>query len=67
VSGAGAAIQPSAAPAGGSARILRSLPDHSDGPDDPRSFPNGQADKNLVVTGPEANKGQAGRPSQQRQ
>jgi hypothetical protein len=54
VIGAGAAMLPTGAAAGASARILRSLPDKSDVAD-------GQPDKNLVVTGPEASNGQADR------
>jgi hypothetical protein len=62
VIGAGAAMLPTGAAAGASARILRSLPDHSDGADDPGSSPNGQPDKHLLVTGPAASNPQAGKP-----
>lgn len=61
VIGAGAAMLPTGAAAGASARILRSLPDKSDLPDDQRAALNGQPDKNLVVAGPEASNGQADR------
>jgi hypothetical protein len=64
VIGAGAAMLPTGAAAGASARILRSLPDHSDQADDSRSSPNGRPDKNLVVTGPEASNPQEGKPAQ---
>ena len=64
VIGAGAAMLPTGAAAGASARILRSLPDQSDGAGDPGSSPNGQPDKNLVVTGPAASNPQAGKPAQ---
>jgi hypothetical protein len=62
VIGAGAAMLPTGAAAGASARILRSLPDQGDGGDDQRGTRNGQP-KNLVLTDPEVGKGQAGRPS----
>ena len=62
VIGAGAAMLPTGAAAGASARILRSLPDQGDGDDDQRGTRNGQP-KNLVLTDPEAGKGQAGTPS----
>jgi hypothetical protein len=62
VIGAGAAILPTGAAAGASARILRSLPDQDDMADGQRGARNGQPDKNLVLTGPEANKGQADTP-----
>jgi hypothetical protein len=65
VIGAGAAMLPTGAAAGASARILRSLPGDPEGADHPQSSPNGQPDKHLVLTGPEANKGQAGRPPQE--
>jgi hypothetical protein len=63
VIGAGAAILPTGAAAGASARILRSLPDQSDGGDDQRGGRNGQPDKNLVLTGPEASNGQVAEPA----
>jgi hypothetical protein len=59
VIGAGAAMLPTGAAAGASARILGSLPEKSDGADGQRGALNGQPDKNLVVTGPEASNGQA--------
>jgi hypothetical protein len=52
VIGAGAAMLPTGAAAGASARILRSLPDKSEVPD-------GQPNKHLVVTVPETSNGQA--------
>jgi hypothetical protein len=64
VIGAGAAMLPTGAAAGASARILRSLPDQDDVAADQRGAHNGQTDKNLVVTAPEVSKGRAGRPSQ---
>jgi hypothetical protein len=62
VIGAGAAMLPTGAAAGASARILRSLPDQGDGGDDQLGTRNGQP-KNLVLTDPERGKGQAGTPS----
>ncbi|HEU4398359.1 MAG TPA: hypothetical protein VFU54_11060 [Actinomycetota bacterium] len=59
VIGAGAAMLPTGAAAGASARILGSLPEKSDAADGQRGALNGQPDKNLVVTGPEASNGQA--------
>jgi hypothetical protein len=59
VIGAGAAMLPTGAAAGASARILRSLPDRNDVADGQRGTFNGQPDKNLVVTGPETSNGQA--------
>lgn len=64
VIGAGAAMLPTGAAAGASARILRSLPDDSEVAGGQRSAPNGQVDQNLIPTGPEASKGQVGTPSQ---
>jgi hypothetical protein len=64
VIGAGAAMLPTGAAAGASARILRSLPGHSELADGQRGARKGQPDKHLVLTGSEANKGQAGTPSQ---
>jgi hypothetical protein len=52
VIGAGAAMLPTGAAAGASARILRSLPDKRDVPD-------GQPDTTLVVAAPETSNGQA--------
>jgi len=59
VIGAGAAMLPTGAAAGASARILRSLPDRNEKPDDEGVALNGQPAKNLVVTGPETSNGQA--------
>jgi hypothetical protein len=67
VIGAGAAMLPTGAAAGASARILRALPDQDDVADDQRGARNGQADKNLVVTAPEVSKGQAGKSSRDSQ
>jgi hypothetical protein len=67
VIGAGAAMLPTGAAAGASARILRSLPDQDEVADDQRGARNGQADKNTVVTAPEVSKGQAGKSSQNSQ
>jgi len=64
VIGAGAAMLPTGAAAGASARILRSLPDHGEVAGGQRSAPNGQLDQNLIPTGSEARKGQVGTPSQ---
>jgi hypothetical protein len=57
--GAGAAMLPTGAAAGASARILRSLPDRNEVPDGQRGASNGQPAKNLVVTGPETSNSQA--------
>jgi len=63
VIGAGAAMLPTGAAAGASARILRSLPDRDD-PDEGRpDAGNGQLDKQPVLIGPDAGKGRAGAPS----
>jgi len=59
VIGAGAAMLPTGAAAGASARILRSLPDRNEKPDDDGVALNSRPAKNLVVTGPETNNGQA--------
>src|SRR5215211_8135825 len=64
VIGAGAAMLPTGAAAGASARILRSLPDHGEVAGGQGSAPNGQLDQNLIPTGSEARKGQVGTPSQ---
>jgi hypothetical protein len=56
VIGAGAAMLPTGAAAGASARILRSLPDDSEVADGQRRAGNGQPDRHLVLTGPEATK-----------
>jgi hypothetical protein len=63
VIGAGAAMLPTGAAAGASARILRSLPDQDDAADGRPGARNGQPGKDLVVTGPDATNGQAGTPS----
>jgi hypothetical protein len=63
VIGAGAAMLPTSAAAGASARILRSLPDQDDVAEGQRGARTGQPDKNLVLTGPGANRGQADTPS----
>src|SRR5215211_3572681 len=62
VIGAGAAMLPTGAAAGASARILgpfaiTAMVQRS------REFPNGQPDKNLVVTGPAVSNPQAGKPA----
>jgi hypothetical protein len=64
VIGAGAAMLPTGAAAGASARILRSLPSQSDGADDQRGPRNDQPGKNLAVAGTEASNGQAATPAQ---
>jgi hypothetical protein len=64
VIGAGAAMLPTGAAAGASARILRSLPNQSDEGDDRRGPRNDQPDKNRAVAGTEASNGQAGTPVQ---
>jgi hypothetical protein len=64
VIGAGAAMLPTGAAAGASARILRSLPDHGEVADGQPGSRNGQPDNHLVPTAPEASKVQAGRPAQ---
>ena len=65
VIGAGAAMLPTGAAAGASARILRSLPDQSGGGDDQRRAGNGQPDKDLVpATAETTSNGQAGKPAQ---
>ena len=66
VIGAGAAMLPTGAAAGASARILRSLPSRGDGGDDQRGPRNDQPDKNPAVAGAEASNGQAGTPAQGR-
>jgi hypothetical protein len=67
VIGAGAAMLPTGAAAGASARILRTLPDQRDGADGQRVPRNGQPDRNLVLTGLDAGKDQAGRTAQEGQ
>jgi hypothetical protein len=64
VIGAGAAMLPTGAAAGASARILRSLPDQSDGGDDQPAPRTDQPDKSPAVAGPGASNGQAGTPVQ---
>jgi hypothetical protein len=59
VIGAGAAMLPTGAAAGASARILRSLPDRNEAPDDEGVALDGQPAKDLVVAGPETSNGQA--------
>jgi hypothetical protein len=62
VIGAGAAMLPTGAAAGASARILRSLPNQDDGVDDQRGARNGQHDKDVVLSGTEARNGQRTSP-----
>jgi hypothetical protein len=64
VIGAGAAMLPTGAAAGASARILRSLPDRNEVPDDGGVALNGQPARNLAVTGPGTSNGQADKPPQ---
>lgn len=64
VIGAGAAMLPTGAAAGASARILRSLPNQSDEGDDQRGPRNDQPAKKRAVAGTEASNGQAGTPVQ---
>jgi hypothetical protein len=64
VIGADAAMLPTGAAAGASARLLRSLPDNSDEADDQRGTLNGRPDKSPVVTVQEASRGQADKPAQ---
>ena len=63
VIGAGAAMLPTGAAAGASARILRSLPDQDDVTNQ-RGARNGQPDKTPVLSGMEASNGQAGTSTQ---
>jgi hypothetical protein len=60
VIGAGAAMLPTGAAAGASARILRSLPDQDGAPND-------QPDKPLIVNGAKASNGQADKSTQRGQ
>jgi hypothetical protein len=53
VIGAGAAMLPTGAAAGASARILRSTADRGEAAGSERRARNGQPDKDLVPTGPE--------------
>jgi hypothetical protein len=64
VIGAGAAMLPTGAAAGASARILRSLPDQDDATNQ-RGARNGQPDNRLILTGPEASNGHADTPLQE--
>ncbi|MDF2738737.1 MAG: hypothetical protein K0S88_103 [Actinomycetia bacterium] len=64
VIGAGAAMLPTGAAAGASARILQSLPDQSERGDDQRAPRTDQPDKNPAVAGPGSSNGQAGTPVQ---
>jgi hypothetical protein len=57
VIGAGAAMLPTGAAAGASARILRSLPDQDDGANQ-RGALNGRTDETSVLSGVEASNGQ---------
>jgi hypothetical protein len=63
VIGAGAAMLPTGAAAGASARILRSLPDQDDGANQ-RGTLNGQPDKSPVLSGTETSNGQAAMSTQ---
>ena len=66
VIGAGAAMLPTGAAAGASARILRSLPDQDDVTDQ-RVARNGQSGKTPVLSGTQASNGQAGTSTQRGQ
>ena len=57
VIGAGAAMLPTGAAAGASARILRSLPDQDDGANQ-RGALNGRPDETSILSGVEASNGQ---------
>lgn len=57
VIGAGAAMLPTGAAAGASARILRSLPDQDDAADGQPGARNGQVDRHPPATGPDAGNG----------
>jgi hypothetical protein len=63
VIGAGAAMLPTGAAAGASARILRSLPDQDDGANQGGTL-NGQLGKTPVLSGTEASNGQAATSTQ---
>ena len=63
VIGAGAAMLPTGAAAGASARILRSLPDQDDGINQ-RGPLNGQPGKTPVLSGTEASNGHAATSTQ---
>lgn len=58
VIGAGAAMLPTGAAAGASARILRSLPDQDSGDDNQPDARNGPHDKTPVLSGTETSNGQ---------
>jgi hypothetical protein len=62
VIGAGAAMLPSGAAAGASARILRSLPDQDDGANDQHSTANGDHRNGQATSGTAASIGRAGVP-----
>lgn len=66
MSGAGAAMLPSGAAAGASARILRSLPDQDDVTNQ-RGALNDQPDKRLILTGPQTSNGHADKQPQEGQ
>jgi hypothetical protein len=63
VIGAGAAMLPTGAAAGASARILRSLPDQDDVANQPGAR-NGQPDNTRVLSGTQVSNGQAGKSTQ---
>lgn len=67
VIGAGAAMLPTGAAAGASARILQSLPNQDHVADGQRDARNGHSDKNLVLSGTEASNGQADTSTQRDQ
>ena len=58
VIGAGAAMLPTGAAAGASARIMRSLPDQGDGADGQPGARNGRLDKDMVLSGTKTSNGQ---------
>jgi hypothetical protein len=62
VIGAGAAMLPTGAAAGASARILRSLPDQGDGADDQPGTGNGRLDNDVVLTGTQTSNGRHNSP-----
>jgi hypothetical protein len=62
VIGAGAAMLPTGAAAGASARILRSLPDQDGGANDQHSPPNGDHRNGQATTGTAESKGRADEP-----
>jgi hypothetical protein len=62
VIGAGAAMLPTGAAAGASARILRSLPDQDDGVDGQPGARNGRIDKDVVLSPRETSNGQHNSP-----